>query len=202
MLITALKSIEEFRAIADMKTVIVSCEGCKEVYFPEIEAKLLYGELTAMSPDIKVIYLDYVCNPENLAVQTSSHLESIGLANKMLVFSCGVGVQSVCEMFPSTHVFAGCDTLALPGAQGVTPLEVDCAGCGQCYLNYTGGICPIALCSKSLINGQCGGCKDGKCEVDHEMDCAWALIYSRLEELELLHNLNYEAKLRNYAPSP
>ena len=36
-----------------------------------------------------------------------------------------------------------------------------CDACAQCYLNITGGVCPIVDCSKSLVNGQCGGAKNG-----------------------------------------
>ena len=50
----------------------------------------------------------------------------------------------------------------------------------KCYLNITGGVCPIVDCSKSLVNGQCGGAKNGKCEVDPNKDCAWEKIYQRL----------------------
>jgi formate dehydrogenase len=32
-----------------------------------------------------------------------------------------------------------------------------CGGCGKCLLAYTGGVCPIARCSKSMLNGPCGG---------------------------------------------
>jgi len=63
----------------------------------------------------------------------------------------------------------------------VTPLEYNCAQCGDCHLNETGGICPITSCAKSLVNGQCGGARNGKCEVDKDMECGWTLIYKRLE---------------------
>ena len=33
--------------------------------------------------------------------------------------------------------------------QGVTPLEYKCDQCGECYLNLTGGICPITPRSTS-----------------------------------------------------
>ena len=96
-------------------------------------------------------------------------------------------------------MYAACDTYALPGYQGVTPLEVECGQCGECYLNNTGGICPITACSKSLVNGQCGGCKQGKCEVDKDMECGWERIYRRLEKLELLENMDHPERIRNFA---
>jgi len=198
MLITQIKTIDEIKASAGPKTTIISCEGCKEVHFPEAEVNALIKEFKESGTVAQVIKTEYVCSPENLTVQTKKHLDKISSSDNILVFSCGVGVQSVSEKFADTPVFAGCDTIPIPGYQGVTPLTVDCDQCGECYLNSTGGICPIALCSKSLVNGQCGGCKNGKCEVDSEMDCAWERIYKRLKKLELLENMNYPPKIRNY----
>ncbi|MDP3047507.1 MAG: methylenetetrahydrofolate reductase C-terminal domain-containing protein, partial [Chloroflexota bacterium] len=48
-------------------------------------------------------------------------------------------------------------------------------------------ICPIARCSKSLLNGPCGGSANGKCEISKDVDCAWQLIYDRLKGLNMLH---------------
>ena len=87
----------------------------------------------------------------------------------------------------------------LPGVQGVTPLTVDCGQCGECFLNLTGGICPITACSKSLVNGPCGGTKDGKCEVNPGMECGWERIYRKLEELGRLDEFNFPVQMHNYA---
>ena len=106
--------------------------------------------------------------------------------------------QTVAELFPNKKVYAICDTFPLPGFQGVTAQEVDCDRCGQCYLNITGGICPITACSKSLVNGQCGGAKNGKCEVDCNMDCGWERIYRRLKQLDRLDVLKCPVQIRNY----
>ena len=120
-------------------------------------------------------------------------------ADAVLVLSCGVGVQTVAEYLDTKPVYAGCDTVRLPGFQGVTPQEFDCGQCGECYLNYTGGICPITACSKSLVNGQCGGSKDGKCEVNPEMECGWERIYRRLKMLGRLDALKCPTQIRNFA---
>ncbi|MCL2401072.1 MAG: methylenetetrahydrofolate reductase C-terminal domain-containing protein [Oscillospiraceae bacterium] len=194
MLITVLKPKENIEAVAKGKTFCITCEGCKEVHFPEVEAIELVKEL---NPTGNVI-TEYVCNPDNLKVQLAKHMDKLTAADTVLVFSCGVGVQTVSDNFRDKKVYAACDTYPLPGGQGVTPLEFDCEQCGECYLNGTGGICPITACSKSLVNGQCGGCKDGKCEVDKEMDCGWERIYKRLEKLGLLDEMRYPAKLRNF----
>ena len=94
--------------------------------------------------------------------------------------------------------YACVEAYAVPGGQGVTPLEYDCRQCGQCYLNLTGGICPITACSKSLINGQCGGAKDGKCEVDPNMECGWERIQRRLAMVGRLDVLRSPVRIRDY----
>ena len=182
MLITRLKPLDEIRSFAGKKTVIISCEGCMEVYFPKSEAAWVYNELLACGTALTVITADYICNPDNLELHLQKNMDRIDSADTLLVFSCGVGVQTAAARFTGMPVFAACDTLPLPGHQGVTPLEYDCAQCGECHLNDTGGICPITSCSKSLVNGQCGGAKNGKCEVDKDMECGWERIYRRLKE--------------------
>jgi len=199
MLITELKPKDEIMAAVKGKTVVLSCEGCKEVYFPESEAAQLQKELLVSGTALAVITTDYVCNCENLELQVQKHLHKIDASDMILVFSCGVGVQTIAEHFAGKQVYAACDTLALPGHQGVTPLEYECEQCGQCFLNSTGGICPITACSKSLVNGQCGGSKDGKCEVDTDMECGWERIYRRLEKYDMTDTLRYPVKIRNYS---
>ena len=146
-----------------------------------------------------MITTDYICNPENMKLRLESHKQEIDAADMILVLSCGVGVQTVAEYFEDKKVCAACDTYPLPGFQGVTPLEYDCDQCGECYLNITGGICPITACSKSLVNGQCGGAKNGKCEVDSEMECGWERIYRRLAQIGRLDLLKCPTQVRNFA---
>ena len=140
-----------------------------------------------------------MCNPTELTLRLKSCLGLIGEADAVLVLSCGVGVQTVAEYLGAKKVCAACDTYPLPGFQGVTPLEYDCKQCGECYLNLTGGICPITACSKSLVNGQCGGSKDGRCEVDPDMECGWERIYRRLAQVGRLDALKCPVQVRNFA---
>ena len=196
MLITELKSKEAITELLTGKVFIINCHGCKEVYFPEHEADALQKEL----PNVTGIFTtDYICNPDHLKLRLEKHAAQIAEADMILVFSCGVGVQTVAQMFETKKVCAGCDTYALPGFQGVTPLEYDCKQCGECYLNLTGGICPITACSKSLLNGQCGGAKDGKCEVDPDMECGWERIMRRLAQVGRLDAVKCPVQVRNYA---
>ena len=195
MLITELKATEVLSSQISGKVFVINCHGCKEVYFSETAAEAFQKELDATG----IITTDYICNPENLNVRLEKHAAAIEAADMILVFSCGVGVQTVAGYFEGKKVCAACDTYALPGFQGVTPLEYDCKQCGECYLNITGGICPITACSKSLINGQCGGAKNGMCEVDPNMECGWERIYRRLAQVGRLDALKCPVQLRNYA---
>ena len=199
MLITELKAKETIQALASGKVFIINCHGCKEIRFPEHEADALQKELTAEGHVTGIITTDYICNADNLKLRLEKHAAAIEAADAILVFSCGVGVQTVAQMFAQKRVYACCDTYALPGFQGVTPLEHDCRQCGECYLNITGGICPITACSKSLINGQCGGAKNGKCEVDPDMECGWERIYQKLKKIGRLDAMKCPIQIRNYA---
>ena len=199
MLITELKSKETILSLVSGKVFVINCHGCKEVYFPEKEADELQKELLDAGNVTGVITTDYICNPENMKLRLSKHAAAIEAADTILVFSCGVGVQTVADYFPGKRVCAACDTYALPGFQGVTPLEYDCKQCGECFLNLTGGICPLTACSKSLVNGQCGGAKNGKCEVDPNMECGWERIQRRLAQLGRLDVLKCPTQVRNYA---
>ena len=200
MLITELKSRETIASLTEGKKVfIINCVGCKEVHFPEKEAAGLQKELADGGKVTGVITTDYICNPENMELRLRSHMDEIRAADAVLVFSCGVGVQTVANYLEEKPVYAACDTYPLPGFQGVTPLEYKCDQCGECYLNLTGGICPLTACSKSLVNGQCGGAKNGKCEVDSEMECGWERIYRRLEQIGRLDVLKCPTQIRNFA---
>ena len=198
MLITELKQKEDILSLAKGKAFIISCLGCKEVYFPVNEAEELQNGLVADGTASMTLTTDYICNPENLKLQLQKHMSKFNEADTVLVFSCGVGVQTVAETFAGKMVFAACDTFPLPGHQGITPLEPECDQCAQCHLNETGGICPVTACSKGLLNGQCGGSKNGMCEVDKDMECGWERIYRRLEKLGKLEALLHPVKIRDY----
>jgi ferredoxin len=125
--------------------------------------------------------------------------EKVKQADAVLSLGCGVGVQAIAERFPEIPVLPGLDTLfmGMPAEEGVWVER--CAGCGNCILAQTGGICPIARCPKGLINGPCGGYRDGKCEVDPTRDCAWVLIYQRLKKMGQLDKLYTLQPLKDYS---
>ena len=141
--------------------------------------------------------IDFVCNK----AQTEKKLKDLIPEGTEAVFvvSCGLGIQTVAELV-SLPVFAAANSLNYRGHHGMALTKKACDACAQCYLNITGGICPIVDCSKSLINGQCGGCKNGKCEVSPDKDCAWFKIQERLAMQGRLEEFkNQPVQLRDYS---
>ena len=200
MFITELKSIESLEElIKGEKVFAINCVGCKEISFPDADVKAFLAGLEEKGLLAGTNWSEYICNPENVKFNAALNQAKIDEADAVLVFSCGVGVQTVAEVLENKRVYAACNTLRLPGFQGVTPLDVDCGQCGECYLNETGGICPITACSKSLVNGQCGGSKNGKCEVNPEMECGWERIYRRLEKLGKLDRFDGPTRFHDYS---
>ena len=204
MLLTKMKNPEELLPHLKGKVFAVTCHGCKEVNVSEAEqeAEGFFEKASKSSRMLGLLTADYICNPAYFKERFDKVADKIQEAETIVVFACGVGVQTVAEAFPDKRVCAGNDTYLLPGFQGVTPLEHDCDRCGQCYLNLTGGICPITACSKSLINGQCGGAKNGMCEVDPNMECGWERITRKLTQLGRLDVLKCPVQLRDYNADP
>jgi hypothetical protein len=103
---------------------------------------------------------------------------------------CGAGVQTLAERFPSTPVYPGLNTqfIGILESQGVWTEK--CLGCGNCRLGEFAGVCPITRCAKRLLNGPCGGSRQGKCEVDADRECAWQRIYDRCVALGTLEQLD------------
>ncbi len=121
-------------------------------------------------------------------------------ADVILSMACGVGVQFFAEVFPRKLVLPGLDTkfYGATVSQGIWAER--CSGCGSCVVADYGGVCPVTRCSKSLLNGPCGGSQNGKCEVDPtSIDCGWQLIYDRMKSLGQLAKLEKAAPLRDWS---
>ena len=121
----------------------------------------------------------------------------------VLVMACALGVHKLGTYIDKPAIPA-LDTLFIGVEDGPGCFQEVCVQCGQCILGETAGICPLSACHKGLLNGPCGGTSNGKCEVDKEKDCAWALIYQRLKEqgrLELMRRY-HSPRDYNVAPRP
>ncbi|MBU0533446.1 MAG: electron transport complex subunit RsxC [Candidatus Omnitrophica bacterium] len=130
---------------------------------------------------------DFLCN--NYFTEKKLKELSLNDAEAIGVISCGIGIQFIAKLFENKKIIALADSFpqsgnatSVVGYHGIALESEKCAACGECYLNITGGICPVVDCAKSLLNGPCGGAKNGKCEVNSNVDCVWEKIYKRLKE--------------------
>ena len=104
MLITQLKDRETIESLIRGKAFVINCHGCKEVHFPVSEAEALQKALAEAGLLTGSITTDYICNVENLTKRLEKHAAAIAAAETILVFSCGVGVQTVADMFVDKRV--------------------------------------------------------------------------------------------------
>ena len=197
-----LKAADELKQVlADADNLfVIACNKCFKEFEtlnePDCDAFVKLAEEMGKTV-VGVARPDFLCN------KTKAEKGLPGMipenAEHVVVISCGLGVQTVAAVVDKT-VFAAADSLNYTGHHGMALTKKACDACAQCYLNITGGICPIVDCSKSLLNGQCGGAKDGKCEVSPDKDCAWAKIQERLEKQGRLEELTSQpVQLRDYS---
>lgn len=104
----------------------------------------------------------------------------VGDYDAIVSLACGVGPQFLSERYSGTVVFPGVNTKFMGGATEHGVWSERCAGCGQCVIHLFGGLCPIARCSKSLLNGPCGGSDHGRCEISKDVDCIWDKIVNKM----------------------
>lgn len=177
------------------KVLIIGCGTCTTVCLAggEAEVKLVSTGLRISflkdGKEIEVLEdcITRQCEPE-FVTEVVERVKKEGI-EAVLSLGCGVGVNFLAEKLGNIPVFPGVDTKFF-GASVEPGVWVEmCAGCGNCILHMTGGICPIARCSKSMLNGPCGGSQDGKCEISPDVDCAWYLIVERMKKLGTLQQL-------------
>jgi len=119
-------------------------------------------------------------------------MDDLGDIDAIVTLACGVGCNFVSERSGAIPCFPGVNTTFMGATIEHGKWQERCLGCGDCILDLTGGICPIARCPKHILNGPCGGTNDGMCEVstpENPIECAWAQIYERCKELGTLERL-------------
>ena len=195
MIVAEQKTLAEIKSLIGdaRKVLVVGCGTCVTVCFAggAREAAIVAASLRMASKldggekAVTDVTVQRQCEWEYL----DPIAEQVGDVEVVLSLGCGIGVQALSEHFPKAWIVPGLNTsfLGLPTEQGVWVER--CAACGDCILGRTGGICPIARCSKSLLNGPCGGSENGHCEINPDVPCAWQLIYDRLASLGKLDML-------------
>ena len=211
MIVGDLKPLDEIEASISGRgrVLIVGCRGCVTVCNTggEKEVAVLASQLRIASQvrgeqrEVCEVTIERQCDFEYI----DPVLPQIEGVDVVLSLACGAGVQHVAESSASlerpVQVVPGINTTFLGAAKEQGVWAERCQGCGDCVLEITGGVCPIARCSKSLLNGPCGGSAGGKCEIDPEVDCAWQLIYDRLNTLDRLENMTRVLPIRNWSTS-
>lgn len=204
MVISDKKPIQEILGFLEgsEKVVLVGCNQCaatcKTGGEPELQA--MKEELEANGKTVlgcKVI--DPCCNLLQCKKDLKAVKEELKEADAILSLACGDGTQTIVKNTKSMPVYPANNTLFIGEVERVGQFEEACKACGECELGWTGGICPVTMCAKGLINGACGGAKDGKCEISHENDCAWIKIYERLKDIDQLENLTAVRPPKDYS---
>ena len=198
----ALKSAGELEALLDGKDnlFVIACNKCFKEFDTASEpdcdvfTKFAAGQGKTITGSVSI---DFLCNKTQTARKLIDLIPE-GTEN-IVVISCGLGVQTIAAI-EDLPVYTACNTIARAGQHGMALTKKGCGACAQCYLGITGGICPIVDCSKGLTNGQCGGAKNGKCEVSPDKDCAWEKIQQRLAAQGRLDELKAQpVQLRDYS---
>lgn len=195
MIITEQKPLQEIiESLKEYnKIFLVGCGECSTTCKTGGEAELLKMKAFLEEQGKTVLAMcipGAPCLASQIKTEFAKNIKALRQTEAILVLACGLGVQSVKDNDRlGLVVLPGCNTLfgAVMDAQG--NFFEKCSMCGECVLDITGGICPITLCPKGLLNGPCGGVNKGKCEVDKDKDCAWVLIYKELEKRKKLDTL-------------
>lgn len=201
MIVAEQKPIDEIQGLlAGHKQVLVlGCGTCVTVCLAggEREVSTLASTLR-MSSGAEVLEdtLERQCDAEFY----EKARETAGSCDAILSLACGVGVQMAARVFPDKPIYPGLNTKFMGTNDGAGQWSENCLACGDCKLGIYGGVCPVARCSKSLLNGPCGGSSDGKCEVDAQnTECGWQLIYDRLSALGRIDVLSDLAEPRDWS---
>lgn len=193
MLITKQKPLEQIMGyIGNEKSIfVVGCKGCAEGCHTGGEKEVAEMKQKLEQAGKKVsgtVLIDFMCNDSQVRLILQPHEAEILASDSLLALCCGVGVQATSSVVDKM-VHPGCNTVSLGGRHAEWREAERCMECGDCVLEYTGGICPVARCSKFLMNGPCGGSVNGKCEVSKDVPCAWQLIIDRLTKLGRLDKM-------------
>ncbi len=182
------KPFEEIKAMLDgcSKILVLGCGTCVSVCMSggEKDVELLASQLRlAFEKEDKKVQIDEATIQRQCDREYFDELkDKIDQYDVVVSTACGAGVQLAAELYETRVVVPGLNTTFIGIAQGEGIWDERCRACAQCVLGETGGICPVTVCPKGLMNGPCGGTNEGKCEVDKDKDCAWTLIYRRLEK--------------------
>jgi hypothetical protein len=205
MLISKQKPLEEILSYleGEKSIFVIGCKGCAEGWGSGGEKQVAEMRSTLQEKGKAVtgsVVVDMLCDAALTKLKLRSYKKEIAAADSIMVLTDGAGVQTVAEVV-NKMVHPGCNTLSSGGAHAEWKESERCLECGDCVLEFTGGLCPIARCSKHLLNGPCGGSQGGKCEVDPSIPCVWKQIVDHLAKLGRLDKLERLVTPKNWSVS-
>jgi len=205
MLISEQKPLQEILGYldGDKSIFLIGCKGCAEGWGSGGEKQITEMKNTLQEKGKTVtgsVVVDMLCDAALTRLKLRPHKKEVAAADSILVLTDGAGVQTVAEVVDKV-VHPGCNTLSAGGAHAEWKESERCLECGDCVLEFTGGLCPIARCSKHLLNGPCGGSQGGKCEVDPSIPCVWQQIVDHLAKLGRLDKLERLVTPKNWSVS-
>jgi len=205
MIITQQKNFNEIlKFLNDEPVFIVGCSECATLCHTGGEKEVLAMKKALENRNIKVVgwvVLEPACHLNNDKRLLRLHKHEVDKAKKTLVLACGNGVQVVSEVLQDMDIISGTDTLFLGEIKHANEFEKRCVMCGECVVETFEGLCPISRCPKSMLNGPCGGSKNGKCEVDPNLDCIWDVIYKTFKNKGQLNFLKTIQEPKDWSKS-
>ncbi len=205
MIVAERKPLAEIlEMVKDCKKILVlACRGCVTVCSAggereaEILASLVRLGLKKNGCRAEVIEGSLVRQCDKEYIDAIDEWQ--GQYDAILSTACGVGVNFIANLRPTDNVYPALNTTFFGGSAEQGVWSEQCAGCGNCVLHLTGGLCPVARCAKSLMNGPCGGSVDGHCEINPSVDCVWQMIYDRMGRLDRQQELTAAAPIRDWS---
>ena len=201
MIVAEQKPIEEITGfLEDHKHILVlGCGTCVTVCLAGGEREVaIMGSVLRLATNLEIEEntIERQCDAEFF----DTVKDQIASCDAVLSMACGVGVQMVARLFPDKPVYPALNTNFMGTNDDAGKWSENCLACGDCKLGIYGGVCPVTRCSKSLLNGPCGGSSNGMCEVDPEnTECGWQLIYDRLKTLGKLDVLAEISEPRDWS---
>ncbi len=207
MIIAEQKPISEIAELVDNydSLLLLGCGGCVTVCLSggEKETQILASALRIKRRiegrpiEIVTSTITRQCDPEFI----DSLQDLVKDFDVVVSLACGVGPQYLAERYQDKYIVPAMNTKFAGGSKKHGVWEERCGLCGDCILHLTGGICPVIRCSKSILNGPCGGSQNGRCEIDKDTDCAWQLIHDRMKALGQLELLKKVMPLKDWSKS-
>ncbi|MBU0673715.1 MAG: methylenetetrahydrofolate reductase C-terminal domain-containing protein [Proteobacteria bacterium] len=205
MIIAERKPVNEIVAmVRDAKRVLVlGCRGCVSVCSAggerevEILASLLRLGAQKEGRTLETIEATLVRQCDREYIEEIDKWD--GSYDAIVSIACGVGVNFIANLRPMDKVYPGVNTSCFGGSTEQGVWTEQCAGCGNCILHLTSGLCPVARCAKSLMNGPCGGSVNGRCEIHKDVPCIWQSIHDRLNRIGSPGDFNRIAPIRDWS---